>query len=169
MIPRRTVALLALAAALAAGCGYRPAGTLSDSERAPRLHVTPFANRTFVPGVHTVVGAAILRRLQIDRRLPLVSEPQAEAVLTGSVNAYENEAVAYEQAEIGRRFRVRLFVIATLTDRRGGPPVTHELRGEAFYTAGSGVTGTRAAEEDAIQRAANDVATRLISVLIDDL
>ncbi len=164
----RALVVLALGAAVAAGCGYRPSGTLSESAL-PRLHVAPFANHTMRPGVHTLVGAAVLRRLQIDRRLTLVSEPQAEAVLTGAVNAYENEAVAYEQAEIGRRFRVRLFVTATVTDRRGGPVVTHELAGEAFYTAGSGVTGTRAAEEDAAQRAASDVATRLVSVLIDEL
>ncbi len=164
----RALVLLALATAVAAGCGYRPSGMVRESAP-PRLHVAPFANHTFRPGVHTLVGAAVLRRLQIDRRLAVVSEPQAEAVLTGVVNAYENEAVAYEQAEIGRRFRVRLFVTTTLTDRRGGPAVIHEITGEAYYTAGSGVTDTRAAEEDAVQRAAGDVATRLVSVLIDDL
>lgn len=170
MILARGLSLLAVAGVLlAAGCGYRPPGSLTAPGRTPRLHVAPFANSTYRPGIHALVSAAILRRLQLDRRLTVVDEPRAEAVLGGIVRAYENEAVAFERAEIGRRFRVRLVVTATLTDRRGGAPLRHELTGEAFYTAGTGVTGTRAAEEDAIQRAANDVAGRLVAVLIDDL
>jgi hypothetical protein len=160
-------ALAALTAGLLlAGCGYRFPGTLA--ERPPRLHVSAFANNTYRPGVHALVSAAVLRRLQLDRRLAVVDEAGAEAVLKGAVQGYENEAVAFERAEIGRRFRVRLLVTATLVDRRGGAPVTHELAGEAFYTAGVGVTGTRAAEEDAIQRAAGDLADRLAAVLAGD-
>jgi hypothetical protein len=164
----RVAALLVPVALLLLSCGYRPAGSLSP-DVTPRIHVAAFANSTFRPGMHALVGAAVLRRLYLDRRLALVEEPRAEVLLAGTVRGYENEAVAYEQAEIGRRFRIRIWVTATLTDRRGGRPVQHEVLGEAFYTAGRGVTGTRAAEEDAVQRAASDVADRLVAILIDEL
>jgi hypothetical protein len=160
--------LLPAALLVLAACGYRPAGSLS-AQSTPRIHVAAFANNTFRPGIHALVGAAVLRRLHLDRRLDVVEEPRAEVVLGGEVRGYENEAVAYEEAEIGRRFRIRLWVSATLRDRRGGSPVRHEVLGEAFYTVGRGVTGTRAAEEDGIHRAANDAADRLVSILIDEL
>jgi hypothetical protein len=161
--------LLALLAVLClTGCGYRPPGALAPS-RMQRLHVAAFANNTFRPGINAVVAGAVLRRLQLDHRLAVVDEAGADAVLAATVRQYENEAVAFEEAEIGRRFRVRLFVAATLVDRRGGPTMRQEVVGEAFYTAGGGVTGARAAEEDAARRAARDVADRLVTLLIYEM
>jgi len=156
---------LALAAGLLFACGYRPPG-LAGIPALQRLHVAPFLNETFRPGVNTLVAEAVLRRLQLDHRVAVVEEGRAEAVLAGAVRQYENQAVAFERAEIGRRFRVRLFVGASLRDRQGGPTLRHELAGEAYYTAAATVTGTRAAEEDAVRRAAEDAAERLLSILL---
>jgi hypothetical protein len=167
MTRARIIGLLALAALLAA-CGYRPPGAALPV-RLQRLHVAPFANDTFRPGVNAVVAEAVLRRLQLDHRVAVVEEGGAEAVLAGAVRQYENEAVAFERVDIGRRFRVRLFVAATLVDRRGGPTLRQEVVGEAFYTAAAAVTGTRAAEEDAVRRAAQDLAERLVAVLIYEM
>ena len=79
-------------------------------------------------------------------------------------------AIAFDASDVGRRFRVRVYVTSTLTDRRAGRlPVQRDVVGEAFYTVGSTLAGTRAAEEDAIRRAVGDLAVRLVSYVIDDL
>lgn len=169
----RVIALLVLAiacGALGVGCGYRPLGEGSLPRGIQRLHLTALSNGTFKPGVQGMVGAAILRRLQADGRVHLAPEPEADAVLGGTVTTYLNEAIAFEQADIGRRFRVRLSLLFTLTDRRAGTAtLKEELTGEAYYTTGTGVVATRAAEDEAMQRAAQDLATRVVARLMDDL
>jgi hypothetical protein len=141
-----------------------PAGRLQ------RLYAAPFTNRTFRPGLDGLAAAGVLRQLQLNGRVSLVEESRAEAVLAGVVRLYENDAIAFDPTDVGRRFRVRVYLATTLTDRRGGtPPVHREVVGEAFYTVGTTVSGTRAAEEDAVRRAVLDLAARLVTYLVDDL
>ena len=152
------------------GCGYRPLGEGSLPHGIQRLHLAALTNGTFKPGVQGLVGAAILRKLQVDGRVSLASEPDADAILGGTVTTYQNDPITFEQADIGRRFRVRLTLLVTLNDRRGGESVLkEEVSGEAYYTAGTGVVATRTAEDEAMQRAAQDLATKVVARLMDDL
>ena len=173
---RRIISLTSLlvlpcvCAVVVSGCGYRPLGEGGLPHGIQRLHLAALTNATFKPGVQGIVGAAMLRRLQFDGRVSVTSETAADAVLGGTLTTYQNEPIAFEQADIGRRFRVRLTLLLTLTDRRGGTAwLTEEVTGEAYYTAGTGVTATRASEEEATQRAAQDLATRVLARLMDDL
>jgi lipopolysaccharide assembly LptE-like protein len=153
------------------GCGYRPVGEGSLPHGIRRLYLAALSNGTFKPGVQGVVGAAILRRLQFDARVRLTSEPEAEATLGGTVTTYQNDPIAFEQTDIGLRFRVRLTLLFTLTERQGGESLLQEeVAGEAYYTAGTtGVTATRAAEDETMQRAAQDLATKVVARLMEDL
>jgi len=161
---------LLLAAVLTPGCGYRPPGMVNPEARVQRLYAAPFTNRTFRAGLEGLVAAAVLRQLQLNGGVSLVEEGRAGHVLTGMVRLYENDAIAFDASDVGRRFRVRVYLTTTLTDRRGGvPPLQREVVGEAFYTAGNTVSGTRAAEEEAVRRAVTDLAARLVSYLVDDL
>jgi len=116
------------------------------------------------------VGAAIIRRLQQDSRVRLSAPEAADAVLAGTLTAYENEPVAFERFDVGRRFRVRLMLLLRLTGP-GGEKVLlkEEIVGEAFYTAGNDVVATRSAEEEATQRAAQDLAVRAVARLLEGL
>jgi hypothetical protein len=119
--------------------------------------------------VQGIVGAAILRQLQRDGRVRLAAETNADAILGGSLTSYLNEPIAFERADIGRRFRVRLALLFTLTGRSDARVlVKEEIVGEAFYTAGPGVVATRAAEEEAIVRAAQDLADRVVARILED-
>lgn len=159
---------------LAAGCGYQPQGVGLDPGGRPagiqRLHLAPLTNGTFKPGLQGVVGAAILRRLQQDGRVRLASREAADAILAGTLTGYQNFPLAFDQADIGRRFRVRLTLALTLTEG-GGEKVAlkEEIAGEAFYTTGSDVVATRSAEEEATQRAAQDLAARVAARLMEGL
>jgi hypothetical protein len=57
-----------------------------------------------------------------------------------------------------------------VTERSGEKVLLkEEIAGEAFYTAGSDVVGTRSAEEEAAQRAAQELAARAVTRLMDGL
>lgn len=162
--------MLACLLLLAAGCGYQPLGTGSLPAEIQRLYLDPLTNDTFRPGLQGLVGSAILRRLQLDGRMHLVSQEIADAILSGSLTAYENTPIAFDTSDVGRRFRVRLIFAMRLT-QRGGEKVLlkEEITGEAFYTTGNDVVGTRSAEEEADQRAAQDLATQVVTRLLEGL
>jgi hypothetical protein len=157
-----------------AGCGYQPLGAGTGSgglqPDVQRVHLAALGNETFQPGLQGLVGAAILRRLQQDGRLHVTSQEAADAILAGSITAYQNLPVAFDQNDIGRRFRVRLTLAMRLTERGGEKLLLKdEISGEAFYTTGSDVRATRAAEEEAALRAARDLAAQVVARIADGL
>ncbi len=151
-----------------AGCGYRLQGA-GGSPAIRLLHVGAFSNGTFKAGLDGAAGAAVLRALRLDGRVRLVEEPAAEAVLTGRVTAYENDAITFDPSDIGRRFRVRVTMLVTVTDRRSpAEGFKEQISAEAFYTTGADVVQTRAAEDDAAARAVQELATRVLARLTED-
>jgi hypothetical protein len=135
-----------------------------------RIHLVPLSNQTFRPGLQGLVGAAILRRLQQDGRVRVASEEAADAVMGGVLTVYENLPIAFDPSDVGRRFRVRLVFAMQVTERsREKVLLKEEIAGEAFYTTGSDVVSTRSAEEEAAQRAAQDLAARVVTRLMDGL
>ena len=100
----------------------------------------------------------------------LASREIADAVLSGNLTTYENMPIAFDSSDVGRRFRVRLIFAMRLTQRGGEKVLLKEdIAGEAFYTTGSDVVGTRSAEEEADQRAAQDLAARVMMRLLEGL
>jgi outer membrane lipopolysaccharide assembly protein LptE/RlpB len=153
-----------------AGCGYQPSGLGSLPPDLQRLHLAALKNNTFRPGLPGLVGGAILRQLQQDGRIRVAPQESADAVLAGTITAYQNIPVAFDQSDIGQRFRVRLVMSMQLTGR-GTEKVLlrEEVYGEAYYTAGQEVTETRTAEQDAGFRAAQDLAVRVVERLLEGL
>ncbi len=151
------------------GCGYRshPGGASPDEER--RLFVAAITNETFRAGLQGLVGAAIRRQLQFEGGVRLVEERGAGRVLSGRVTGYVSDGIGFDRQDIGHRFRVRLILQATVTPADGkGAPWNGEFIGETFYTAGTGVVNTRTAEDEAVRRAAQDLAARLVARLLEE-
>jgi hypothetical protein len=155
---------------LGAGCGYHPYGLGSLPPDLQRFHLAAIRNDTYRPGLQGIVGTAILRQLLQDGRIRLAPQESADAVLMGTITAYQNIPIAFDQSDIGQRFRVRLVMTMQLSGR-GAEKVLlrEEVYGEAYYTAGQGVTETRTAEQDAGFRAAQDLAVRVVERLLEGL
>jgi|WetSurMetagenome_2_1015567.scaffolds.fasta_scaffold07371_2 hypothetical protein len=159
----------AAAAAFAVGCGYQPLGVTGSAEGGLRVAVEPITNQTFRPGVQGAVAGALLRELRLRGILRSPEAGPPDVILSGSVTAYLNEAIAFNVQDIGRRFRVRITVLATLVGRTDGKVRLKEaVVGEAFYTAGTTAAGTRAAEDEAVQGAAQDAASKLVARLLEE-
>jgi hypothetical protein len=162
-------AVVLAAAVLLSACGYRP---VSDSPAgvAPNLQVVAITNDTYKPGLQAVVSAAILRHLRLEVQRTAAEGRPPDFILSGSVTGYENDAIAYTREDIGQRFRVRVSMLAILTPRGGGAARLREtIVGQAFYTTGADVVGTRAAENEAAFRAAQDLARRLMARIVEVL
>ncbi|MBI4537641.1 MAG: hypothetical protein HY712_06760 [candidate division NC10 bacterium] len=160
---------LLLVVFLAAACGYHRPGRQDPSRPVPTVHLLAFSNDTFRPGLQGAVVAAIQRQLHLDARIPLVEAGRADLILAGRVSGYGVEALAFDQSDIGRRFRVR--VVATLSARSRTEErvrFQEEFWGEAYYTAADTVQAVRASEEEAVRRAVQDLATRVAARLLEE-
>jgi hypothetical protein len=63
-----------------------------------------------------------------------------------------------------------VLLLVTLTKRgTGAVQLKQEITGEAFYNTGSSASDTRAAEQEATQRAAQGAARQLVALLVEEL
>ncbi len=164
------IVLVVLLLVWVAGCGYQAYGQGSLPPELQRLHLAALRNNTSRPGLQGIVGTAILRQLQQDGRIRVASQEAADAVLAGTITAYQNIPITFDQTDIGQRFRVRLVMTMQLTGRNVEKVLLREeIYGEAYYTSGQEVTETRTAEQEAGFRAAQDLAVRVMERLLEGL
>lgn len=149
------------------GCGYKPMGTLPS----PRsLAIVPFTNATFRPHLQAAIASAVLGVLRRDPRIALAEEKAADLLLEGTIAAYANDGIGFDRNDIARRFRLRILLQAVLKERKSGAILVKEdLFGEAFYTAGTEVVATQATEDEAMARAALDLAERVHLLITTNL
>jgi hypothetical protein len=155
---------------LLGGCGYQPLGAGASSSK-QQLYVEAITNGTLRPGIQAVVSAALLRELRLHGVLRSQETGPPDLILSGAVTGYANDAVVFDrlQQDVGLRFRVRVTLAATVIGRTDGAVRLKEaVTGEAFYTAGTGVVSTRNAEVEALYRAAQDLASRFVSRLLEE-
>ncbi|MCI0370714.1 MAG: LPS assembly lipoprotein LptE [candidate division NC10 bacterium] len=151
---------------LLSGCGYLGGGSLAfDLER---IALTAQDEVTARADLRPALLAALASRFAEDGRIRLVEPGQAQAILESRVASLTSEAVAFDQGDIARRFRVVLTLDVTLRGRSGNGTLLKEtVRGEAYYSAPVGITGTRAAEEEGVRRAVGEAATRAALLLLE--
>jgi hypothetical protein len=165
---KRHVLACAVAGLLVA-CGYRPLGTSEPQSVGRRVQVEAITNNTFRPGIEGVVSAALLRQLRLHHIQPSPEMGPPDLILSGGVTAYQNEPIAFDRQDVGRRFRVRVALTTTLTERLDGKVLLSEaIVGEAFYTAGVGAVAARNAEDEALRFAAQDLATKVVARLLEE-
>ena len=158
-----------VAAVVAVGCGYQPVGMSGPSSAAPRVAVEAITNETMRPGIQGVVGAAVLRQLRLHGVLGSPEAGPPTVILSGGVTGYQNEAIAFDRQDIGRRYRVRVTLLATLTERADGKVRLKEaIVGEAYYTTGVGAVSVSNSEAEALNFAAQDVANKLVARLLEE-
>ncbi len=158
--------LLLPALLLLVGCGYVGGGSLAfDLER---ITLTARDEVTARADLRPALLAALAARFAEDGRIRLVEPGQAQAILESRVVGLASEPVAFDQGDVARRFRVVLTLEVTLRDRAGNGTLLKEMvRGEAYYSAPVGITGTRAAEEEGIRRAVGEAARRAVLLLLE--
>lgn len=158
-----------VAVTVAAGCGYHPVGMSSPASATRHVAVEAITNETMRPGIQGIVGAAVLRQLRLYGVLGSSEAGPPTHILSGGVISYLNEAIAFDRQDIGRRYRVRVTLLATLTDRTDGKVRLKEaIVGEAFYTTGVGAVSVSNSEAEALNFAAQDVAGKLAARLLEE-
>ncbi|HYB73258.1 MAG TPA: LPS assembly lipoprotein LptE [Candidatus Sulfotelmatobacter sp.] len=155
---------------LIAGCGYRPLGTEGLPANVHSVAIGPIANSTFQAGLQGQLGEALHQRLLADGRVRVRPSTEADAVIETIITGYSNEGVGWDANGVARRSRVQVTAGMILRDRQTYRVLISEgMVGEAYYTAGSGVGTTLAAEDGAARRAVRDLADRVAKRIIEGM
>ena len=79
--------------------------------------------------------------------------------MKATITALERNPVAFDSRDLARRFRLVVVIDLEVIQQKGKVELAREqVRGEAYYSAPRGITGTQVAEDEAIGRALRDLA-----------
>jgi outer membrane lipopolysaccharide assembly protein LptE/RlpB len=112
---RRLLGALAAALLAASGCAYTVSGVLPSHLKT--LAVPVFGNNTVEFRLADDVTQAITEAFQADRRLGIVRERDADAVLRGTVLSYRNQVYGYTAQERATEYEVVLVVQVAFRDQ----------------------------------------------------
>ncbi|MBE9505137.1 MAG: hypothetical protein IME96_13285 [Proteobacteria bacterium] len=111
--------LLVISILLLQGCGYHLRGfgdTLPSDVKT--VAILPFDNKTFEADMATLLESSLAKEFSRVKRLSVVPEDQADALLTGSISSFENRPVSFSSADQVRDYRVEVTVDVRLKYRQ---------------------------------------------------
>ncbi len=150
--PRAGVLALAMLAALAGGCGFRPLHG-SQTVALPALEIAPIGDRL----------GQIMRNQLRDRLVPTKPSDRPPYRLAVHLDV-SKEGLAIAKDESATRFTVRLAARFEIVDLAAGNTLHKgNARATAAYNVVSSDFATLSAERDAERRAAREVAAELIT------
>jgi hypothetical protein len=155
----------ALAVALAfGGCGYSLRTSMPPGINS--IHVPVLENRTPEPAIEDFITQALTQAVVQSGRVRIAANArEADAILQGSIVEYRLVALSFDRSANVTSYRLIIGLALTFKDLKQNKVLWKQDRIEEradFLVAGQ-VTQTLAREEEAVQRAAVDVARAIVS------
>jgi hypothetical protein len=157
--------LFPLLALMLSGCaGYRVGSTLDPSIQTVSLSVV---NQTEEPSIEVAVMKALRAELQMDGRLEVRSQDEADVHLTVTIKRFDLHALAYKrkQGSLVEEYRMTMASSAVLADAESGEVILENpaVLGEGDFPFAADLTTTK---RGALPEAANDLARKVVSTLV---
>lgn len=147
---------------LLTSCGYRFVGTQNRAEvRSVAVHL--FLNRTLEAGVENIVTTFLRNELIRSKRIALVDEDKAEAMVEGFVTGLTERPVSFTEEGFTLESRVRMVVNVSLK-RRLDQKVLWRVTNLSFseeYRADSDIPTNEQRKEVAIRTIAKELARQI--------
>lgn len=146
------------------GCGYRLGGEgFGPSPEIRSIAIPTFINETYEAGIETIVTNALLRELIKDRRVKVVGEDEADAIMEGTVTSFSISSVAYDPTGVVLEYRTWVSLDVLLRRGKKGAVLWSKrgLTESDVYRVSSDVLLTEAEKERAIQKIATELARRI--------
>ncbi|MBW8056621.1 MAG: LPS assembly lipoprotein LptE [candidate division NC10 bacterium] len=157
---------LFLLAAFVMSCGYH--GQVSIPDDLKRIHLAISSTGVSRPGLQTHFTQALTQRILSGGGQVVKGRNQADATMKATITALERNPVAFDSRDLARRFRLVVVIDLEVIQQKGKVELAREqVRGEAYYSAPRGITGTQVAEDEAIGRALRDLADRVVTRMLE--
>ena len=161
---KKLLSLLALSLLFVGCTGYQLGSNLPESIQA--VHIT-VENKTEEPSIEVEAMKSLRAEVQMDGRLVLRSEDEADAVLKVSLTRYNINALSYDEdhGTLAREYRVTLTATAVLSDAKTGEVLREipSVVGDTEFQYESDLTSGKRA---ALSAAADDLARKVVSMTI---
>jgi len=161
---KKLLPLLALSLLFTGCAGYQLGSNLPESIQTVSLSVE---NKTEEPSIEVQTMKSMRAEVQMDGRLALRSENEADAVLKVTLTEYDIKALAYhrEHGTRAEEYRVTLTASAVLYDAKTGDVLREipRVRGESEFPYAVDLTSGKRA---ALPSAADDLARKVVSMTI---
>lgn len=160
------------------GCGYTTGSLLPPHIK--KIHVKSFTNsiditeeesdkqvyRTYRPRMEADITNAVIDKFIFDGHLKIVSEADADVILTGELMDFKREATRYDDNENVEQYRLAIITNINLKETDKKKPLW-DIKGFAG-SANYYVSGIQAKSEDAaMQDAIDDLARRIVEQTIE--
>lgn len=157
------------AALIFSSCGYRLAGqTTGLPESIKTIGITVFENESFEPNIEAAITRAVTQKFVDDGRLRVVPKARADALLTGSVNKYELEALSFDQFNYATSYRLKLSVTVTLKGRsKSSLNMVRNVKAESSYSLGGSIAGAESARLAAIDTVSGILADNIVGLFLE--
>lgn len=153
----RQIVILGLLGLILGGCGiysFSPGGKSSIKS----ISVRQFENRTIEAGLSSRMTDLVVDAFIADGNLKVVSESDADAIMSGELSSYEHKADIIDESDNVSRYVVKVVFNISLQNASDGS----EIWKEAFYSEGVYLADSET-EEDGQIRAAQKLVIDVIN------
>ena len=154
------------------GCGYTQKTTLPQDMKT--IYVETVKNKipiervyAYVPGLEMMTTNAIIRRLERDGNLRVVTKDKADAILQADLISFDQEGVRFSSLERAEEYRLFVVLAMRLVDAKTGRVIWEEANfsGDSEYFVSSVKSVAR---EEAAQRAVDRLARNVVDRIVED-
>lgn len=160
------------------GCGYTTRSLLPSNFKT--IYVESFKNTIkitaeqsdvrmyigYLPGMEIGLTKAVIDKFISDGNLRIVSEPDADLVMKGTLVDFRKEPLRYDANDNVDEYRIKLIVDLELIDQKTAKTVWREkgFAGETTYRTSGTLTTS---ENVAMQNAMTDIARRIVERTVE--
>lgn len=162
--------LLLVVLSFFSACGYTQKAALPAGIKS--IHVDTFKNKmslsrlyAYEPGLEIKISKAVIRRMNIDGNLKVVSRRKADAILEGDLVALDQEGLRFTGLEGVEEYRLYVVTALRLKNAKTGDIIWEEpnFSGDStYFVTGARAISRNAAAEQAIERLARNIADRIV-------
>ena len=147
------------------GCaGYHVGSPLPKSIRTVSLSII---NKTDEPSIEVAVMKALRAELQMDGRLEVRSQSEADTILTVTLTKFDLGAIAFNRIQdtLAAEYRIAITASAVLRDAKSNEVLQENpvVLGESEFPFAADLTTTKRA---GMPKAANDLARKVVSATV---
>jgi hypothetical protein len=163
-VQRHSLFFLGLLLLAGTSCGYRLEGEgFSPFPGIRSISIPTFTNETYEPGIETIFTNALLKEFIKDRRIKVLGQGEADAVMEGTVRSFKTRSVAYDPTGVVLEYRTWITLDIIVKRTRTGEVLWSErdLLESDTYRVSSVVRFNEEQKEGAIQVIAGKLAGRI--------
>ena len=152
------------------GCGYSLEGRKTSLPQDIRTIAIPtMANKTLEAGIENVFTRAMIREFNLDGRLKVVRQKQADSILEGVIQDFSISSISYDTAGLALEYSVEVTMGLTLRRIDTGEVLwkAPSMKETEEYRVVSNVLTNEARKQEAIEEIARELAETIHDLIVE--